>query len=387
MGGLAEARAPPLAPRLTAPHTPLTLPPFCSTPDSHLQAELTFKPAVNPRRSTPGNANEAPATPSSPFERLYQAALRQADNHRVKAEAAAAATLQGCTFHPETSTMPSATSAAAAALTGIALAASGAGGGSSSSSSSAGDAASTAATSSPATAFSRLYGDAKERRERLAAACEVAAAAPMPAECTFEPALSQTTRKITARLRAAAATHSPLTSSSANGSPSGEGALGQFLEDEAAAAAAAAAGGGEGAGEGAAPAHHPVPRYLQLYEEGMRQQRERREQAALVEQVGGLIRLEDALECTFQPRVSAARFSGGGSGSGRTGGSGEAFTYSRNSPLNVFGAAAEGEGAALEQQLLQGEGEGVAASGRDNLTRGNTGMVVDEEGGGQSSQP
>lgn len=105
--------------------------------------------------------------------------------------------------------------------------------------------------------FSRLYSDALERKlrtETFEAALE-----PVDSECTFEPALTVTSRRISDRMR---------TSPSTN--------------DTAAA----------------------LPRHLQLYAEGLKKQRDRRDHAALVAAAGGLIRDEDARECTFQPASS-----------------------------------------------------------------------------------
>jgi hypothetical protein len=49
-----------------------------------------------------------------------------------------------------------------------------------------------------------------------------------------------------------------------------------------------------------------MPRHLQLYAEGLKKQRDKREHAELVAQAGGLIRIDDAKECTFKPRVGPA---------------------------------------------------------------------------------
>ncbi len=108
--------------------------------------------------------------------------------------------------------------------------------------------------------FSRLYSDALERRLRTETF--EAALPPVDTECTFEPALTVTSRRISDRMRS-----SPSTTA-----------------DDASAT---------------------LPRHLQLYAEGLKKQRDRRDQAALIAAAGGLIRDADARECTFQPNPTS----------------------------------------------------------------------------------
>ena len=107
--------------------------------------------------------------------------------------------------------------------------------------------------------FSRLYSDALDRRLRTETF--EAALPPVDLECTFEPALTVTSRRISDRMRSSPATDD---------------------------------------------ASGTLPRHLQLYAEGLKKQRDRRDHAALIAAAGGLIRDADARECTFQPTSSKA---------------------------------------------------------------------------------
>jgi len=253
---------------------------------------------VNPR---PPSAANSPGGGSS-FTRLYNGAQKRAEKLKEKETAAAATLLQECTFHPLLNLPVPFLQASPAAAADPPE--------SSSSSSS-------LAPSSTRNAFSRLYHDAQERKAKAEAVAAAVENAPIPSECTFEPALSLASRRIGLRMGGRGSS-SPEQGFTGGESVAGRPGWSPGLADVSSAATAATS------------TANASPRHVLLYEEGVRKQRERREQAELVEQLGGLIRLEDALECTFKPRVSPRP-----SGLGESDRSPESpFTYSRTPPDN-----------------------------------------------------
>lgn len=199
---------------------------FYSDPESNLLEGIPspFQPKVNkPRGSVVvdnGGLNSV-----GTFDRLYRAAAEREAHVEEKRLARFKTEMTECSFSPALN--PARPSTAPAAQVG----------------------------SSP---FSRLYSDALERRLRTETF--EAALPPVDTECTFEPALTVTSRRISDRMRSSPA-----------------------AADDASAT---------------------LPRHLQLYAEGLKKQRDRRDNAALIAAAGGLIRDADARECTFQPSSS-----------------------------------------------------------------------------------
>jgi hypothetical protein len=231
----------------------------------------------------------------NPFERLYAAAGEKKNALEALRVATEALASTACPFRPDLA--KSARGArASAAQAAAAAAAAGAGEGAGEG---AGVGAGEGAGAGAAGAFERLYGDASARAARAAAAA-AAAAAPSDPNCTFEPALSATTRRITQRLRASPASAALLAVLAA-----GEAALAEGEEEGEA--------GGEGGEQGGAAGDEDhlgrlaaaalLPRHLTLYEEGLRKARDRRAAAEAVEAVGGLLQSEALAECTFQPNA------------------------------------------------------------------------------------
>lgn len=197
-------------------------------------------PKVNkPRASaTPATPGDADSGATNAFDRLYRRARERDANIEERRLSRLATEMVSCPFSPSLNAPRPSTAPAASA------------------------AAADGSGSAPAqSTFSRLYNDALDRRLRTETFAS--AAPPEDAECTFEPSLTVTSRRISERLR-----------SPQNGSG--------------------------GAGSAAADL---LPRHLQLYAEGLKKQRDKREHADLITQAGGLVRVEEARECTFQPRV------------------------------------------------------------------------------------
>ena len=172
--------------------------------------KYAFQPKVNVRRRSSsggrggvpgdgsGGASPGPPPPgsSSPFDRLYAAALQREAALAERRAEAAEAELNSCTFHP------------------VLAAAGGGGWGGDSNNNDAGEGGGLVGKQREGGTFQRLYGDALVRRDKKLAAETVAV--PVDPDCTFEPRLSLTTRRITERLRgspgasaAAAATQLP----------------------------------------------------------------------------------------------------------------------------------------------------------------------------------
>jgi hypothetical protein len=131
----------------------------------------------------------------------------------------------------------------------------------------------------------RLYRDFFDRKEKWdeqAAAASGKESEELKRLCTLQPKLSATTKRIIKELRGASPPYAALAAAALASS----GEVSPFSDFSAAAAVSSP----------------HLPRHLQLYAEGLRKQKERREHAELVAQAGGLIRVEDALECTFSPK-------------------------------------------------------------------------------------